>query len=474
MSDVLYRPYSKDSDLSWLSFSATLLVYTSFLIFAEFDLTDRAAASFVLILGIYLSFKPKVFLHPGNLVFANYLLYLLLPYSLFSIYRVFNIEYLLPWGLINDWSRLSNEALYHFELTFTLFFLSTTFLYSKIVKEQPFLDKPGNINTYEVSKLGVVLLFGFIFVGCVLFLSLTGGASAWMTNYTETYTKGKAGVGLLNFALIVFAHFLAFVAGWMKWRDRQSFPAWMWAGVIITLFACMFLQGIKSRIPLLLFFFLAPQLISAKLHLSKAIAYFFLLMLLFSVGMYFRSGGFYNTPQLALEYLQSYFNTIFLHDLLMNNPPPAESTGSMLRGLNKLQELFGDKLPREKYDLSVSLTQIYYPNDWYNDNATQQWPIESDFYTTFSQPIFWIIPILIYAVIIVTIGRRAVGGAPFFLFLYGAELVRIMTIFRSGFITYDIFLLIPFYFTIFAVCKLLFFRRVSYRSLCLRQMTVNE
>lgn len=442
-----------------VAIAATAFIYTLCLFFAKIYVLDRAVASLILIFGIYLTFRPEAFLHPSNFIFANYLLYLLMPYSLFLVYKTFEIEYLLPWGMINDWSKISNDALYHFELTFLLFFLSATFFYSKFAKSSSWQDKRELKYLYEISAPAVMVLTGFVFVGCILFFILTGGVTAWLSNYSETYIAGKAGVGLLNYSLIISAHLLAFIAGWMKWRDSQRFSNIAWTSILITILACIFLQGIKSRIPLILFFFLAPKLVSVELKLNKAIIYFLLLILLFSVGMYFRSGGFYDTPRLALEYLQSYFNTIFLHDIVLNASPATDSLGSMFRGFNKFRELVGEQVPREKYDLSVALTQIYFPNDWYNDGATQQWPIETELYLANGQPLFWMIPIFIYTFVITIIGRKARQGVPFFLFLFGAELVRIMSIFRSGLFTWDLLILISYYFAIFVACKVLIFRR---------------
>jgi hypothetical protein len=441
------------------TFIATLLIYALFLLLGIIDAVDRAAASLILIFGVYVAFRPNKFLHPANFIFANYLLYLLMPYSLFLVYREFEIEYILPWGMINDWSKVSSIALYHFELTFLLFFLSVTFFYSKLVRHRSLKVYTEVVYLYEISASAVMVLTGGVFIGCALFFNLTGGVSAWLSNYSETYITGKAGIGLLNYSLIILAHLLAFIAGWMKWRDSQRFSKLVWASIFVTLFACMFLQGIKSRIPLMLFFFLTPRLIFSELKLIRAIIYFFLLIIIFSIGMYFRSGGFYDTPRLAIEYLQSYFNTIFLHDIVLRNPAVDDSLGSMLRGFNKFRELVGEQVPREMYDLSVALTQIYFPGDWYNDGATQQWPIETDFYLSNSQPLFWIIPIFVYTFIISIIGKKAIQGAPFFLFLFGAELLRIMSIFRSGLLTWDLLILITYYFAIFVLCKAFVFRR---------------
>lgn len=438
---------------------ATFFLYALCLISANIYATDRATASLVLILGLFLTFRPSAFLHPANFIFANYLLYLIMPYSLFLVYREFKIEYLLPWGMINDWSKVSSNALYHFELTYLLFLLSAIFFYNKLMESRLRKTKPLVVYSHGASKLGVLVFTGIIFAGCLVFLSVTGGVANWLSNYSETYITGKAGVGLLNFSLIISAHCLAFIAGWMKWRDGKKFSTFIWVCISVTLLACIFLQGIKSRIPLILFFFLIPRLISAKLTLKRAVIYFLLLICLFSIGMYFRSEGFYGTPRLAVEYLQSYFNTIFLHDMVLTGSLNEDLLGSMFRGFNKFRELLGEQVPRETYDLSVALTQIYFSDTWYGGGATQQWPIETDFYLSIPQPVLWSIPIFIYTFIISMIGKEAVVGMPFFLFLYGSELVRMMSIFRSGLFNWNLFVLIAYYFIIYIIFKAFIFRQ---------------
>jgi hypothetical protein len=386
---------------------------------------------------------------------------MVMPYSLFLVYKIFNIEYILPWGLINDWTLLSSDALYHFEVTFLIFFLSAIYLFKNSNKTNLPIAASNVDFLFEISKAGIWLLAGGMLIGCALFFQLTGGASAWLSNYSEAYLKNKEGVGFLNYSLIIFSHFLAFVAGWMKWRSHRNYSAWLWAAVLVALLACIFLQGIKSRIPLILFFFLLPKLMFARLALGKSVIWFLFLILLFLVGMYFRSDGFYGTPRLALEYLQSYFNTIFLHDLVLNSPPPTEITSSMFRGIYKYQELLGDQVPREKYDLSVALTQRFFPSDWYVDGATQQWPIETDLFVTVNIPVLWVIPIFIYMFFVIGLRRKAAQGIPFFMFVYGAELVRIMSVFRSGLLTWDLPLLVAFYSLIYFVGKAVFVTKVS-------------
>jgi len=426
---------------------------------AEMKIVNRPAASLILIMGLYLVLRPSSIIHPATLVFVNYLIYFVMPYFLFTIYDIFKIEYILPWGLINDWSKLSTTAIVHFELTFVLFYTSllycTDVLFAKFSLSSL---EPGYKVTYTVNKMGTFVLTVLMLVGVIIFVQHSGGLNAWLTDYSHTYINSKEGIGLLNISLIYLTHLLAFIAGWIKWGSKEKYPLIMWVLIITVLVSCMYFQGIKSRVPLVMFFFFAPKLINVNIKLRKAFFIFLGLILFFMVSMYFRSNAFYATPAMALEYLQSYFNTIFLHDQALSNYAQGELT-SLFMGLKKYTEVFVGKIPRENYDLSVALTQQFYPDDWYLGGATQQWPIETDFFLTFPTPFFWVLPIFLYSIMMSFLYKLATNGVPVIMFIYSAEFVRIMSIFRSSLLTWDVLIIAIFYVMVLVGCTALIFRK---------------
>lgn len=439
--------------------AAVCFMYSFMMLLAEMKIVNRPAASLILIMGLYLVLRPSSIIHPATLVFVNYLIYFVMPYFLFTIYDIFKIEYILPWGLINDWSKLSTTAIVHFELTFVLFYTSLLYCTDVVIEKLSFasLDPESN-TTYSVSIKGTFVLTFIMLVGVIMFIVLTGGPKAWLTNYDNTYLNSKAGLGVINILLIYLAHLLAFIAGWMKWRSKEKYPLVLWVLMITVLVLCIYFQGIKSRVPLVLFFFLMPKLTTIDIKLRKAFIIFLALIVFFMVSMYFRSNGFYSTPGMALEYLQSYFNTIFLHDLTLSNYTQGETT-SMFMGLKKYTEIFVGKIPRENYDLSVALTQRFYPDDWYIGGATQQWPIETDFFLTFPTPFFWFIPIFTYSFIMAFLYKLTTSGVPVIMFIYAAEFLRIMSIFRSSLLTWDAFIQFIFYGLVLISCTTLIFRK---------------
>jgi hypothetical protein len=432
------------NDRALPGFTFLVTGYLLLFVFGQFGITPRGSESIFLITILYLITKPKIILHPANVVFANYLIYLLLPSTLYLIYKAFEIEYVLPWGLINDWSELSQKSFKHYEYLFVIFYLTligtiNNSRVKKIALSINNLKKEVTFNNGRLLQLSIV-----VFLLLILFIKETGGINAWYENYSDTYTFNKVGIGPLNVFLIWAAHFLAFILGYLKFILRQKISAYLLFFIIIILLGCIALQGFKSRIPLIIFFYLSPVLINYKFKISHGLFIFVFMILLFLFGMYFRSHGFYSTPRLGLEYLQSYFNTIFLHDKVLIDYSEG-SMGSILIGFNKFAEIFNQKLPRENYDLAVLLTQKYYPVDWLEGGSTQQWPLETDLYLSFPNEIFWIIPVVFYCLILHLIAKKISYHPGFFLFVYSAEAVRIMSIYRSSFLVWDVWVTVFLY-----------------------------
>ena len=404
---------------------------------------------------LYLCFRPRYFLHPLHFVFANYCLYWIMPFGVFLIYDYFSIEYLLPWGMINDWNSLSDDAYYHYSFTFLVFFVCLSMIKDKSTMriELGLVDYSSKYTISQILTMGFAA--GYMLL-TVLFFFNTGGTD-WFYNYSNTYLTGKAGNGLLNVALIWLTHFVAFLLGYMKVFNKHfSISRATIIILVLALILCVFLQGVKSRIPLLLFFYFAPVLLTSKLSFMRGTLAVVALISIFSIGMFFRSEGFYNTPRLAVEYLLSYFDTIFLHEQLITEFKMFSKDGIFI-GFNKFTEIYSAKLDRGMYDMSIFLTQIYYPDDWYRGGATKQWPLESTLFLSFPSMIFWTIPISLYCLLFWFI-HRFIGSHPFVLFIYVSECLRIFSVFRSTFIGWEFAVNIIFYVGL-AGCWILMFSK---------------
>ncbi|MEW5715678.1 hypothetical protein AB1462_25415 [Pseudomonas sp. SB113] len=360
--------------------------------------------------------------------------------------------YVLPWGKTNDWSKLSNEAIFSFAYVFTLFFFFTRF-FEIFISQTP---AENLFQKYRVSPSTLFFFSAIILLGSIYFFQVTGGADAWFGNYSDTYLENKKGYGLLNFLLIMASNFLAFVLGFY-WRTQRRVGWLLVIFVLVVLVFCGFIQGVKSRIFYFAIFFSVPWLSVAKLTIKKGALIFFGFTLAFSFAMYFRSNGFYSTPKMLLEYFLSYFNTIFLHDMILRDMSP-DIFLTVSYPLNKWLTFVG--VPSEEYmhDISRWLTSIYYPEQWFEGSATQQWPIETELYLNYGYYIFWVIPIFIYSLFICGLYSLRYRLGPVCLFIFVCELLFFLSMFRGSMLQWIALFNMMFYGVLLLSGRLLFVR----------------
>lgn len=402
---------------------------------------------------VFLLFRNKEVLCPSNIVFGSYFLYFVFPSSLFYIFEWVGWVYVLPWGKVNDWSKLSDEAVLSYGYVFALFFFFTRFF--------EFVFARGSAqDLFSFYKINPIMLFLWcvvILLGAFYFFQVTGGVEAWFGNYSATYLGNKKGYGLLNFLLLMSSNFLAFVLGfYCKTQRRVSW--WLLIFVVVVLMFCAFIQGIKSRIFYFAIFFSIPWLSFARLTLLKGVFVFVGFIFAFSFAMYFRSNGFYSTPSMLLEYFLSYFNTIFLHDMIIKDMPP-DLFLTMGFPLNKWLTFFG--VPSEEYlhDVSRWLTSIYYPEQWFESSATQQWPIQTELYLNYGYYIFWFVPIFIYSLFICGLYAMRYKCGPVVLFIFVYELLFFLSMFRGSMLQWISLFNLAFYGMLLLFGRLLFVKR---------------
>ncbi|WP_130925962.1 hypothetical protein [Pseudomonas cedrina] len=407
-------------------------------------------ASFIVL--IFLVFRNKDVLCPSNVVFGSYFLYLVFPSILFYALEWMSWTYVLPWGKTNDWSKVSDEAILSFGYVFALFFFFTrTF--------EVILQREHAQNLFLKYRVSPSLLFAFavlVILGSTYFFQVTGGADAWFGNYSETYLGKKKGFGLLNFLLIMSSNFLAFVLGFY-WRTQHRVSWFLVLSVIVALIFCAYIQGVKSRIFYFAIFFSIPWLSAMRFTLKKGVFVFFGFVFAFSFAMYFRSNGFYSTPEMLLEYFLSYFNTIFLHDMILRDMPP-DFFLTVSYPFNKWMTFVG--VPSDEYlhDISRWLTSIYYPSQWFNESATQQWPIETELYLNYGSYVFWVVPIFLYSLFICGLYALRYRLGPVFLFIFVSELLLFLSMFRGSMLQWIELFNLVFYGVLLLCSRLLFIR----------------
>lgn len=405
-----------------------------------------------LIVLMFLVCRNKEVLCPSNVVFGSYFLYLVFPSILFYVLEWLNWTYVLPWGKTNDWSKISDEAILSFGYVFTLFFFFTRFF-------EVILKRGSAEDLFLQYRVNPALLFVFallVFLGSAYFFQVTGGADAWFGNYSETYLGNKKGFGLINFLLIMSSNFLAFVLGFY-WRTQRHVNWLLVVSVIVVLIFCAYIQGVKSRIFYFTIFFSIPWLSAMSFTLKKGVFIFLGFVFAFSFAMYFRSNGFYSTPEMLLEYFLSYFNTIFLHDMILRDMPP-DFFLTVSYPFNKWMTFVG--VPSDEYlhDISRWLTSIYYPSQWFDESATQQWPIETELYLNYGSYAFWVVPIFIYSVFICGLYSLRYRMGPVFLFMFVSELLLFLSMFRGSMLQWIELFNLLFYGVLLLCSRLLFVR----------------
>ena len=310
------------------------------------------------------------------------------------------------------------------------------------------------LDQYRVNGFIFFIFTGLILAGALYFFQVTGGVEAWFGNYSDTYLENKKGYGLLNFLLIMSSNFLAFVLGFY-WKTQRNKSLLLVLFVLVALVFCAYIQGVKSRIFYFTIFFSIPWLTVARLTLLKGAVIFTFFMLAFSFAMYFRSNGFYSTPEMLLEYFLSYFNTIFLHDMILRDMQP-DFLLTVGYPMNKWLTFVG--IPSEDYmhDISRWLTSIYFPKQWFEGSATQQWPIETELYLNYGNYIFWAVPIFVYSLYICGLYSLRYRLGPVFLFVFTCELLFFLSVFRGSMLQWIALFNIMFYLMLWGGSRLLF------------------
>lgn len=404
----------------------------------------------VFMLAAFLVFRNKEILCPSNVVFGSYFLYFIFPGILFYVLEWSDWTYVLPWGKTNDWSKLSDEAVLSYLYVFTLFYGFTRLFEVMLVRSSA--DKL--FEQYRVRPLMLFVFSSVVLVGGLYFFQVTGGAEAWFSNYSSTYLENKKGYGLLNFVLLMSSNFLAFTLGFY-WKTQRRISFMLLMSVVVALVFCAFIQGVKSRIFYFAIFFSIPWLTTARLTLLKGAVIFIVFTLAFSFAMYFRSNGFYSTPGMLLEYFLSYFNTIFLHDMILRDMPP-DFLLTMDYPLNKWLTFFG--VPSEDYmhDISRWLTSIYFPQQWFEGSATQQWPVETELYLNYGSYVFWVVPIFFYSLLMCVLYSLRYRLGPVFLFIFMYQMLFFLSVFRGSMLQWIVLFNVVFYLVLLCCSRLLF------------------
>ncbi|KPF68697.1 hypothetical protein IP84_08645 [beta proteobacterium AAP99] len=399
-----------------------------------------------IILLTFLVFMPRQLLHPNNMLFGFYALYVVVSSFLNLILEWIGWDYVLPGGQQVFWNEISKYTLLQVEFTFLVLYLGF-YLFTRDRVAKPVESPKIHVNTTTVW-----MLIGVNIVLVLWFLESTAGIAAWINDYSVTYLSEREGHGLLNIITITVGNALAFILGmWTHTARNKLLPIVL---AVIALGLQAYMNGFKGRLIFLMLLYFAPWLMMIELRLKTlvaiAVAFFSLLYLTTLV----RTEGYYASAPFFLEMLINYFNAYQLHDwvVMSRNPALLETVGQIF---TKPAQVFGLAGPDADFDISVMLTKEFFPDQWYLESATQQWPLETEAYLNYYGFYLSWVPLLLYAYIVSRLFHAAVTlRNTWILPLFVLEFNRIFTVMRGTLVPWEVFFMIAQYPAVYIMTRL--------------------
>jgi len=396
------------------------------------------------IIFIYILFKPKNIFHPNNIIFAFSFLYVVLPSSLQLLYEAFNLPYVLPWGQLYDWFSYDLNTYYSVFFLYLVFYFSFYFLNAK--------DVPPQKVVYKVDVRVLSFLFVVTVILLFVYMQLTGGFLAWMTEYKQTFLLGRDGVGLFNFIMLFLVNVVVFLLGLYFHSKKRLLKFFI---LLISLSFIVFaslLQGLKSRIIILLIIFFFPYLIQMKLRGSVLFLLGVLFFIILYIGNYIRTDGFYDSPLVFIEYMMTYFNVYELHNMVAIKTEP-EFLTTLHHVFVKPFVALGLLAQDVEYDISIILTKEYFPLDWESMQATQQWPLITELYYNYYGFVLGWIPLIIYAFVLSVLYKKTKAGNVALALIFILEFFRLFSVQRGVLIPWQMPIYLFFYVCMYIVIK---------------------
>lgn len=426
-----------------------LILYLATLLPLNYLMATAAWGSAYLSLVIaitYFTFRPKNILHPNNMLFAFFGLYVILSSTLNLVLDLIDWEYVLPWGQQIYWDSFSLYVLFQAEFTFLVLYFGIHH-FSKASRSGP----THTSSNFTIRPTLLRVLYGFTFVLVIWFMQVTGGFQAWITDYSYTYLTGREGYGLLNVVTIAFGNIVVFLLGLQTYRAKKKL--WLILGTLLIMFALSYVNGVKSRFIFLLILYLSPYFMTMTIRLKflgiAPVAFFFLLYL----GTLVRTEGFYASPSFFLEMLVGYFNSYQLHDYVVSSRDPA-LLQTVFQLFTKPLQILGLMDADANFDISVMLTKEFFPEQWYQEHATQQWPLDTELYLNYYGFYLSWLPLVAYALLVSWLYRTAVLRRNLFLLpIFIMEFQRIFSTMRGTLVPWELPVYVGQYLLIYVVCK---------------------
>lgn len=396
----------------------------------------------------YLLFRPTRVLHPNNMLFGFFGLYVVLPSTLSLILDLISWQYLIPWVEVIQWKGFSKYVLFQAEFTFLVLYFG---IY--ILTKTPSVTQTQRVRRVDCIVNPVVL--GFLSVGAlglvVWFIQSTAGFEAWLDDYSYTYLARREGHGLLNVIIIAVGNTVVFLLGLKNYQAENKLGTIVWA--LLVMLALSYVNGVKARFIFLLLLFISPYLMNMEITLRRAAAFAIAFFGLLYLGTLVRTEGFYASPAAFMEMLIGYFNSYQLHDYVVTSRDPALFQ-TVTQVFMKPLQLMGLAGAEADFDISVMLTKEFFPEHWYGERATQQWPLDTELYLNYYGPWLSWMPLLVYAAFISWLYRATILGANMVLLpIYVMEFQRLFSMMRGTLIPWEFPIYGAQYLFIYVVCK---------------------
>ncbi|WP_186881904.1 hypothetical protein [Undibacterium rugosum] len=401
----------------------------------------------LIVVWTYLMYRPRNVLHPNNMVFAFYGLYIVLSSTLNLVLYLIDWDYVLPWGQQVFWETMSLTLLFQAEFTFLVLFFGLYWFCKD--SHQPRARFRENIEVKPawrngLAVLSVVLVF--------LFMQSTAGLDAWITDYSYTYLAKREGHGLLNVIIITLGNVTVFLFGLETQRARRKWPILLVA--LLVMMTLSYIGGIKSRFIFLLIIFLSPWFMTMKFRLGTIIGLSVSFFVLLYLGTLIRTEGFYASTPFFIEMLVGYFNAFQLHDWIVTSRDPGFFQ-TVWQVFVKPLQILGVLSPDASFDISVMLTKEFFPEQWENEHATQQWPLDTELYLNYYGALLSWLPLTMYAALQGWLYRHAVlRGNLYFMPIYVMEFQRIFSTLRGTLIPWETPIYVAQYLLIYQLCRM--------------------
>ena len=395
----------------------------------------------------YLMYRPRNVLHPNNMVFAFYGLYIILSSTLNLVLNLIDWEYVLPWGQQVFWDAMSPTLLFQAKFTFLVLFFGLYWFCKDRLQTRDLSFDQIEVNPVwrrSLAAISVALV--------LLFMHSTAGLDAWITDYSFTYLTKREGHGLLNVIIIALGNVAVFLFGLEARRAQRKGLTILVA--LLVMMTLSYIGGIKSRFIFLLIVFLSPWFMDMRFRLRTLVALTVSFFVLLYLGTLIRTEGFYASAPYFIEMLVGYFNAFQLHDWIVTSRPPGFFE-TVWQVFVKPLQILGMVSLDESFDISVMLTKEYFPEQWELEHATQQWPLDTELYLNYYGMWLSWLPLLMYSAIQGWLYRNAVLRANFCLMpIFVMEFQRIFSTLRGTLIPWETPIYIVQYLLIYQLCRM--------------------